>query len=212
MPTDEFQEYVTSPYDFYALLSLDPSATPKDVQRSYRLASLKSHPDKNPDDPLAASNFHLLGIAKGILSTPALKEQYDNLRAAKLQKQRQNELFDKKRRTMKENLEAREGRAGGKRNRTDSEDESERRAMEIRRLAEDGKRRRKEMAEAVRKAEAEAEELEKRRRDDTEGISAKKSSTRTADPKSGGAGDAEAAPLAADFEASILEKMMKADG
>ena len=67
----------------------------------------KYHPDKvgKNFDPAQYEKFQ---AANEVLGDPALKAKYDNARNARLQKQRANELFEGKRRQMKEDLEARE--------------------------------------------------------------------------------------------------------
>ncbi|KAI9698679.1 MAG: hypothetical protein M1836_003789 [Candelina mexicana] len=161
MPSDDLAQYATSSHDFYALLSIPTTATDSDLRRAYRKTALKYHPDKNASNPSAIEKFHLLQIAYDVLSDPTVKAAYDNARAAKLQKQRRDELFEGKRRQMKENLERRE--RGAKRTRDESLDAEERLEMEVRRLAEDGKRRRREREELLRRDKAEEQD-----RDDKE--------------------------------------------
>lgn len=81
-----------------------------------------------------------------MLSDASARAAYDAVRSARLAKARQNELFEGKRRQMKDDLETRE--RGVKRGRED--DNQERLERELRRLAEDGKRRRKEREEALK--------------------------------------------------------------
>jgi DnaJ homolog subfamily C member 17 len=161
MPSDDILEHAKSDKDFYALIGFDvtPNSSDKDIARAYRRSALKSHPDQNPDDPTAVERFHLLQIAYDVLSDPAAKAAYDNARAARELRKRQNAMLDNRRRKMKEDLERREsGSFKRKRDEPDAEDILER---EIRRLAEDGRRRRMERQEALRKeAEAEARKRE----------------------------------------------------
>lgn len=44
-------------FDPFALLDVSPDASGSQIRRAYRKLSLAWHPDKNPDDPLAASRF-----------------------------------------------------------------------------------------------------------------------------------------------------------
>ncbi len=151
MPADDLKQYATSSHDFYALLGITFATSESDIRRAYRKTALKYHPDKVGNDPSAVEKFHLLQIAYDVLSDPAVKALYDNARTARLQKQRRNELFEGKRRQMKEDLEARE--RGVKRGREEEEEEGaeEKLEREIRRLAEDGKRRRREREEMLRR-------------------------------------------------------------
>ncbi|KAI4124804.1 MAG: hypothetical protein LQ347_005590 [Umbilicaria vellea] len=158
MPPDEqrdLKQYVTSDTDFYTLLGVTFETSQRDIDRAWRKTALKYHPDKVGADPIAKEKFHLAAIGYEILSDPTIKVLYDNARTARLQRQRQNELFAGKRRQMKEDLEMRE--RGVKRGRDEEEGDEEKLEREIRRLAEDGKRRRREREELLRK-EMRAEE------------------------------------------------------
>ena len=152
MSSDDLKNYATSDTDFYELLGITFENSQKDLDRAWRKTALKYHPDKVTGDPaakeLARQKFHLAQVGYDLLSDPTTKALYDNTRAARLQKKRQNELFEGKRRQMKDDLEARE--RGVKRARTEEEDNEEKLERELRRLAEDGKRRRKEREEALR--------------------------------------------------------------
>ncbi|MCJ1366689.1 hypothetical protein MMC16_005819 [Acarospora aff. strigata] len=162
MPTDDLKQYATSSHDFYALLGITFETSSSDIRRAYRKTALKYHPDKVGNSPSALEKFHLLQIAYDVLSDPAVKALYDNARTARLQKQRQNELFEGKRRRMKEDLEARENNnTGVKRGREEDgegEGPEERLEREVRRLAEDGKRRRREREEFLRRELRDEEE------------------------------------------------------
>ncbi|KAF2104931.1 DnaJ-domain-containing protein [Rhizodiscina lignyota] len=147
MPSDELKEYATSQVDFYELLGVSPASNESEIRRAYRRTALKYHPDKNKDNPSAIEKFHLLQIANDVLSDAEVRSLYDNARTAREAKRRQHELFEGKRRQMKEDLERRE--TGAKRKRDEMEDEQEKLEREIRRLAEDGKRRRKEREEML---------------------------------------------------------------
>ena len=149
MPSDDLKNYATSDTDFYDLLGVTFETSQKDIDRAWRRTALKYHPDKVGNDPVAKEKFHLAQIGYDLLSDPASKALYDNARTARLQRKRQNELFEGRRRQMKDDLEARE--RGVKRPREEDEGDEEKLEREIRRLAEDGKRRRKEREDALRK-------------------------------------------------------------
>ena len=155
MPGDDIKQYATSSHDFYELLGVTSVTSESEVRRAYRKTALKYHPDKVGNDSAKLEKFHLLQIAYEVLSDPTIKTLYDNAREARLQKQRQNELFEGKRRQMKEDLEARE--RGVKRRREDDRSAEEKFEMEFRRIAEDGKKRR-EMAELRKREKLEEEE------------------------------------------------------
>jgi len=147
MPSDETKTNATFDTDFYALLDVSFEASQKEIDRGWRQTARKYHPDKVGNDPVAKERFHLVQIGYDLLSDPASKALYDNARNARLQRKRQSELFEGRRRQMKDDLEARE--QGVKRPR--EEDDEEKLEREIRRLAEDGKRRRKDREDALRK-------------------------------------------------------------
>ncbi|MCJ1299685.1 hypothetical protein MMC08_002478 [Hypocenomyce scalaris] len=156
MPSDELKQHATSDTDFYTLLGITFESSQRDIDRAWRKTALKYHPDKVGADPVAKEKFHLAQIGYDILSDPAIKVLYDNARTARLQKQRQNELFEGKRRQMKEDLEMRE--RGVKRGRDEEMGDEEKLEREVRRLAEDGKRRRREREELLRKEVRDEEE------------------------------------------------------
>ncbi|KAF1989992.1 DnaJ domain-containing protein [Aulographum hederae CBS 113979] len=166
MAGDDLLEHATSKVDFYELLGVVFETSTADIKRAYRKTALKYHPDKvgatNTD---AIEKFHLLSIAQAVLLDPVAKAAYDNARAARIQKERQDAQLEGRRRQMKEDLERRE--TGVKRKRTEAEEAEERLQREINRLAEDGKRRRQEKEERLTKEKRDEEEkVEKMRNGD----------------------------------------------
>ena len=156
MSSDDLSEHITSEYDFYKLLGVSFETSEADIRRAYRRTALKYHPDHNAGNAAAVEKFHLLQIGYELLSDPAAKAAYDNARAARLAKRRQKEQFDGKRRQMVDDLERRE--RGVKRGRDEELDAEEKLRLEVARLAEDGKRRRKEREELLRRENLEEEE------------------------------------------------------
>ena len=148
MPSEDLKSYASSDTDFYELLGITFESSQRDLDRQWRRTALKYHPDKVGNDATAREKFHLAQIGYDLLSDPALKALYDNARNARLQRKRQNELFEGKRRQMKDDLEARE--RGVKRTRENELNDEEKLERELRRLAEDGKRRRKEREDALK--------------------------------------------------------------
>jgi DnaJ family protein C protein 17 len=149
--------------DFYELLGVTFDAEETAIKKAYRKASIKYHPDKNPDNKDAADRFIYLGWARDILLDAKLKGEYDRARSRRREKVLQDELLDGRRRKMKQDLEQREREGNDfaqslKRKRAEDMSEAEKRAHEIQRLAEDGKRRRKEAQERLEKKRKEEEE------------------------------------------------------
>lgn len=150
----------TTTEDFYELLGVPFDVEESVLKRAYRKASIRYHPDKNPDNKDAADKFIALGWARDILIDPKLKGEYDRARTRRRKKAFQDELLTGNRRKMKEELERRERESADfgaslKRKRAADLTEAERREQEIQRLAEDGKRRRKEAQDRKDKARKE---------------------------------------------------------
>jgi DnaJ family protein C protein 17 len=141
MANNDLLKWVTSDVDFYELLGITfENCSESELRRAYRKTALKYHPDKVGKD-FDPEKYELFQAANDVLSDPELKAKYDGHRHAKIQRQRANELFEGKRRQMKEDLEAREKggvfTAGSKRSREDDEME-----QNLRKLAEEGRKRR----------------------------------------------------------------------
>lgn len=62
---------------YYDLLNIKSDATALEIKKAYRKAAIKLHPDKNPDDPQAASKFQEVGEAYQVLSDNTLRSKYD---------------------------------------------------------------------------------------------------------------------------------------
>lgn len=99
--------------DHYAILGL-PSGeegaklSKDEIKKAYRAKALISHPDKNPNDPLAHSNFQKLKTSYEILSDATARAAFDALLAAKLDRLRHHARLDSKRRRMMDDLDQRE--------------------------------------------------------------------------------------------------------
>jgi len=156
MAGDDLKDHATSSQDFYALLGVTFETSESDIRRAWRRTALKYHPDKNPGNTEALEKFHLLQIAQDVLTDPTAKAVYDNARRARKEKEERDAAFEGKRRKMKEDLERRE--SGFFKRKREDEDAEQNLEREIKRLAEDGRRRRKEREDLLNRERLEEEE------------------------------------------------------
>jgi curved DNA-binding protein len=63
--------------DYYKLLGINKTATPKDIKSAYRKLARKYHPDLNPKDKDAKKNFQQINEANEVLSDPEKRKKYD---------------------------------------------------------------------------------------------------------------------------------------
>jgi len=65
--------------DFYVILGLERTATIADIKRAYRRLARRYHPDINPGDRMAETQFREIAEAYETLSDPERRRRYDAL-------------------------------------------------------------------------------------------------------------------------------------
>ncbi|MGH7765567.1 MAG: molecular chaperone DnaJ [Candidatus Dormibacteraceae bacterium] len=63
--------------DYYEVLGVGRQASPDDLKRAFRKIAMDSHPDRNPDDAVAAARFKEASEAYGVLSDAGRRRTYD---------------------------------------------------------------------------------------------------------------------------------------
>lgn len=64
---------------FYTILGVEPSATQEQIKAAYRAKALKTHPDRNPNNPKKEEEFKEITSAYETLSNPEKRTEYDLL-------------------------------------------------------------------------------------------------------------------------------------
>lgn len=72
--------------EYYDLLGVAPTATDLEIKKAYRKKAIQHHPDKNPNDPTAATRFQEIGEAYQVLQDPDLRSNYDQFGKTDLSK------------------------------------------------------------------------------------------------------------------------------
>lgn len=67
--------------DFYAVLGVSKDVSEADLKKTYRKLARQYHPDSNPGDAKAEARFKEISEAHSVLSDPALRKEYDQIRA-----------------------------------------------------------------------------------------------------------------------------------
>ena len=63
--------------DYYKVLGIEKTATPKEIKSAYRKLARKLHPDLNPNDKDAKRKFQQINEANEVLSDPEKRKKYD---------------------------------------------------------------------------------------------------------------------------------------
>jgi len=63
--------------DYYKILGIAKTLTPKDIKSAYRRLARKYHPDLNQNDKDAKRNFQQINEANEVLSDPEKRKKYD---------------------------------------------------------------------------------------------------------------------------------------
>ncbi len=83
--------------DYYQVLGVSPSATADEIKKAFRKLAIHYHPDKNEGNKAAEEKFKEINEANEVLSDPAKRAKYDELRNNYEQHQQRNsgsENFD----------------------------------------------------------------------------------------------------------------------
>merc|ERR1719220_704285 len=75
----EFEYKKSRRKDYYKILDVKPSATPREIKKGFRKCGVRNHPAKCKEDEKeeCVKRFHLCGEANDILSDEDLRRRYD---------------------------------------------------------------------------------------------------------------------------------------
>ncbi len=68
--------------DYYGILEVAPDVDAAGLKRAYRRLAHAHHPDSNRGDPRAGQRFAAIAFAYGVLSDPAQRDAYDQVRSS----------------------------------------------------------------------------------------------------------------------------------
>ena len=131
--------------DWYELLHVKPDATLDEIRKAFKKRTIETHPDRNQSNPKAQELFIQVRKAWEVLSDEKARAAFDavlKVKAARLQRERE---MDVKRKTMRDDLFAREN--AFKKQRLDEERAKANFEAEMDRLKREGWRKFKEQEE-----------------------------------------------------------------
>lgn len=67
--------------DYYKVLGVSKNAKPEQIRKAFRRIARENHPDQHPGDKKAEERFKEASEAHDVLSDPAKRKEYDELRA-----------------------------------------------------------------------------------------------------------------------------------
>ncbi|RCK55360.1 Pre-mRNA-splicing factor cwf23 [Candida viswanathii] len=133
---DSISRIINDDIDIHETLGVSSTSTPQEIRRAYRQQALRFHPDKNPG---SAATFNLILTSYEILTDPALKSRYDELRELKASRAASRDKLDELTRRFQDEVIASEKK----------KQETKKHQFDIESIREDGLKRRRLQEQAL---------------------------------------------------------------